>query len=171
MLQRESDERLMAKYRLGDEDAFAILYERHSGKVYAYLRAKTASDSLARDIFQAVFLKLHASRGRYRTDLPFLPWLFAIARNELIDTMRKRSRNLEDATEWLPEFAEPEKEEPAPVVHLHQLPDSQRRAIQMRYDEELPFEKIADRIGTSDQNARQLVSRGIKALRRIYGKK
>ena len=170
MLNELSDEKLMTQYRLGYEDAFKALYERHSSKVFGYLRAKTASDSLAREIFQITFLKLHATRDRYRSDLPLLPWLFAIARNELIDTMRKKARNLEDASGYLPEGAAPSTEEEPQEVKLDSLPDQQKHAVQMRYQEDLPFEKIAEKLGTSPANARQLVSRGVKALRKIYGK-
>lgn len=170
MLKGQTDEQLMTEYRLGNEDAFTVLYERHSSKIYGYLRAKTPSDALAREIFQVTFLKLHATRDRYRTDLPFLPWLFAICRNELIDTMRKRARNLEDATEWLPEVAVLPPEKESKTVRLDGLPGQQRQAIEMRYQEDLSFETIAARLGTSPANARQLVNRGVKVLRRIYGK-
>ncbi|MBS1963239.1 MAG: sigma-70 family RNA polymerase sigma factor [Bdellovibrionales bacterium] len=170
MLKELTDEQLMTEYRLGSEEAFTVLYERHSSKVYGYLRAKTANDALAREIFQVTFLKLHATRDRYRPDLPLLPWLFAIARNELIDTMRKKARNLEDASEWLPEVAAPPEEEEPQKVELDSLSDQQKRAVKMRYQDDLPFEKIAAKLGTSPANARQLVSRGVKALRRLYGK-
>lgn len=170
MLKGQTDEQLMTEYRLGDEEAFAILYERHSSKIYGYLRAKTSNDALAREIFQITFLKLHATRDRYRTDLPFLPWLFAICRNELIDNMRKRTRNLEDATKWLPEVAAQSEEPELKVIQFDSLSGQQRQAIEMRYQEELSFEKIAAKLGTSPANARQLVSRGVKVLRRLYGK-
>ncbi len=169
MPEGKSDEALMTEYRLGDESAFAILYERHAAKIFGYLRAKTSSEVLSRDIFQTTFLKLHATRDRYQPGLPFLPWVFAICRNELIDTMRKKAKNIEDATEWLPDFpAEVAEEEK--TVKLDALPDPQRKAVEMRYQDALPFEKIAEKLNTSPANARQLVSRGVKALRRIYGK-
>jgi RNA polymerase sigma-70 factor (ECF subfamily) len=157
MPEGKTDEVLMTEYRLGDDSAFAILYERHSTKVFGFLRAKTSSDVLARDIFQTTFLKLHSTRGRYQPGLPFLPWIFAICRNELIDTMRKKSRNLEDATE-------------SQTVSLAELPEAQRKAVELRYQDDLAFEAIATKLNTSSENARQLVSRGVKALRRIYEK-
>ena len=166
----QTDEHLMTEYRLGNEDAFTILYERHSSKIYGYLCAKTSSDSLAREIFQVTFLKLHATRDRYRSDLPFLPWIFSICRNELIDTMRKKARNLEDSTEWLPETAARTEEEEAKPVSFEHLAGVQKQAVEMRYQEDLSFEKIAARLDTSPANARQLVSRGIKTLRRFYGR-
>lgn len=169
MLNEQTDEQLMTGYRMGDEGAFAVLYERHSSKIYGYLRAKTSSDSMAREIFQVTFMKLHATRDRFRPDLPFLPWLFSICRNELIDTMRKNGRNLEDAMEWLPEAAAQTVESEPSEVSLDHLRGAQKKAVEMRYQEELSFEKIATRLGTSPANARQLVSRGIKALRKVYG--
>lgn len=170
MLKGHTDEQLMIEYRMGNEEAFAVLYERHSPKLYGYLRSKTSNDVLAREIFQVTFLKLHATRDRFRAELPFLPWLFAIARNELIDTMRKRKRNLEDATEWLPEIAANPESDPIVEIELEHLPAQQKHALEMRYQAELPFDKIAEILGTSSSNARQLVSRGVKRLRKIYEK-
>ncbi|MBC7386163.1 MAG: RNA polymerase sigma factor [Cryobacterium sp.] len=172
MLNAQTDEQLMIEYRLGNDDAFSILYARHAPKILGYLRLKTSDNSVASEIFQVVFLKLHATRERYRSELPFLPWLFTITRNELIDTMRKKKRNLEDSTEWIAETAAAAESEPPPdEIDLRELPDQQRQALQMRYHEELSFEKIANALGTSSTNARQVVSRGVKSLRKLYEKR
>jgi RNA polymerase sigma-70 factor (ECF subfamily) len=169
MANEKSDEDLMLEYKLGDESSFLLLYERHAGKVYGYLSSKTKNEALARDIFQASFLKLHAKRDLYKKGLPFLPWIFTICRNELVDTLRKKKRSLEDPSERIAEFPAPEPVVKN-VVNLQSIPEVQARAVELRYDEELPFEAIAERLETTPVNARQLVSRGIKALRRIYGK-
>jgi RNA polymerase sigma-70 factor (ECF subfamily) len=47
------------------------------------------------------------------------------------------------------------------------LSKSQRQAIELRYGEDFSFEEIADTLGTTSSNARQLVSRAIKRLKKI----
>jgi RNA polymerase sigma-70 factor (ECF subfamily) len=54
-----SDEILMAAYQAGNHAAFAELFERHSGSVYGFSRAQTPDRSLAEDLYQEAFLRLH----------------------------------------------------------------------------------------------------------------
>src|SRR5512144_3356664 len=60
----------------------------------------------AEDIVQDILLAVHLKRHTWDTSAPFAPWLFAIARNKLIDALRRRGRrvfvNIEDFVEVLP---------------------------------------------------------------------
>jgi RNA polymerase sigma factor (sigma-70 family) len=170
VLKDKTDEELMLAYQLGDENAFRELYARHSGRVLGFLRAKVRDEARARDIFQSTFFKLHKSRGRYNPTFPFTPWLFMICRNELLDALKKERRLREDVTANIPELAEPE---PVAAVNfdMAQLSEGQQRAAEMRFGDGSSFEEIAIALETSPANARQLVSRAIRALRIFYGKK
>ncbi|NWM39889.1 RNA polymerase subunit sigma, partial [Escherichia coli] len=46
------------------------------------------------DIVQDILLAVHLKRHTWDTSAPFAPWLFAIARNKLIDTLRRRGRRV-----------------------------------------------------------------------------
>lgn len=169
MLSKKSDEELMIAYQLGKADAFEELYQRYSGRVLGYLRRKASSEALAKDLFQATFLKVHRYRSRYNASLPFAPWLFTICRNELLDSLKKSSVKNETLMA--------EVEEPLPSmttsdldVDLSSLPEAQRRALEFRYSQDFSFEEIAASLKTSPANARQLVSRAIRSLRGLYGK-
>jgi len=169
LLSEKSDEELMVAYQLGEAEAFEELYSRHSSKVLGYLRKKVRSEALARDIFQATFLKLHKSRSRYNASFPFVPWLFTISRNELLDAMKKPHVSREALVEVVPEFASP-VQEVQPEISLQSLPASQRKAVELRYQKDFSFEEIAKALETSPANARQLISRALRSLRGIYGK-
>ncbi len=158
----------MLAYQLGDEIAFRILYERHSGRVMGFLRAKIRDETKARDIFQATFLKLHKSRTRYNSAYPFAPWLFMICKNELLDFLKKEKRSVEDSAA---EVAPARLETLAPALDLTQLNTSQRQAVEMRFNEGSTFAEIAKALKTSQSNARQIVSRAVRVLRSYYGKK
>lgn len=163
----------MALYQSGDSKAFESLYERHAGRVFAYLQKKTTAES-ARDLLQETFLKVHRSRHQYSVQYPFLPWLFAITRNALVDLIRLNESkianssvtNLDssvDATATEPSWA------PDLTHALQTLPANQRRAIELRYLSDWTFEQIANDMKTTPVNVRQVVSRGIKKLRSGLG--
>lgn len=165
----------MSLYVAGDFTAFETLYRRHSGRVYEYLKKKTAAET-ARDLVQEVFEKLHKSRARYDAQFPFLPWLFTIARNALLDFFKRAETKLAHATnhsetQLLSLAAEPEA--PGHGVDLARLlsglPASQRSALELRYLQDWSFERIAAQLGTSESNARQLISRGLKQIRKGKG--
>lgn len=173
-VRNKSDEELMESYKMGETIAFEVLFERHSGRVQGYLQKKLFSPKEAQDLLQEVFFKLHRSRHLYNGTLPFSPWLFSITRSIWLDHLKKR--NLEDATE------QGKLEALQPVAHiarvsdasagqeiLDRLPASQEEAVRLRVFDEATFEEIATRLSTSPDNARQLVSRGLRKLRKIWG--
>lgn len=166
--QDDTDEALMETYQKGEFRAFEELYRRHSGRVFGYLRAQLRGDREAEDIFQQVFLKLHHNRHRYDPSLPFLPWIFSIARNLMIDYLRKpkpipvEAHQLEIETE--PELA--------PSVSFSEvvsgLPLDQRKFLELRYSQGLSFEEISRKTGVNEPSARKRVSRAIATLRRRF---
>lgn len=168
MPEANSDEELMLAYQLGDKLAFRELYDRHAGRVLAFIKSKTKDEPLAWDVFQSTFMKLHKSRSLYKHTFPFVPWLFTICRSELIDTFRKKGRIKEDL---ILEFNEPWKYTSDETLDLKDLTENQRNAVNMRFKEDLSFEEIAKRLQTSPSNARTLISRAIRTLRGLYGKK
>ncbi len=169
-LNSNTDEELMLAYAKGAEEAFQILYERHSSKVYGFLIGKLRDRSLTDDAFQATFMKLHSSRSHYNPELPFTPWLFTVCRTAMLDTLRvrKKSTRLEDLNPVAVENAVAESpKEVSSVPGLQALPTVQRQALEMRYLQDLSFDEIATRLETSSENSRQLVSRAVKKLRKI----
>lgn len=166
-----SDEELMAHYQAGDFAAFEILYRRHSGKVFEYLKKKVTVDA-AQELLQETFEKLHKSRGKYNSQYPFLPWLFTISRNTLFDFFKTAETKLFHSSSSSPVLldnlvvAVAESHSPHDLSQiLEVLPQNQKRAIELRYLHDWSFEKIADDMKTSETNARQIISRGIKKLR------
>src|SRR6201747_3205818 len=58
------------------------------------------------DIVQEILLAVHLKRHTWDANAPFAPWLFAIARNKLIDSLRRRGRrgfvHIDDFADTLP---------------------------------------------------------------------
>src|SRR3954470_12365894 len=118
-------------------------YHRLLRAVTPVLRA-TARRGLARagqpvdqseDIVQDILLAVHLKRHTWDASAPFAPWLFAIARNKLIDALRRRGRrifvDIDDFAEVLPSDP-PEQTVPAREVaaQLERLPARQRGVVQ-----------------------------------------
>src|SRR5438309_472599 len=84
----------MLAYGAGDSSAFEALYQKHSGRVYAYLKKQLPVAEEADEVFQKAFLKLHQARRKYDASYPFTQWLFVIAKTCALDHFRKQGRQV-----------------------------------------------------------------------------
>lgn len=172
-----SDEDLMNLYQKGDFNAFQTIYTRHSGRVLAYLKKKVSLDT-AQDLLQESFEKLHRSRDKYSSQYPFLPWIFTISRNTLMDYYKKSESKLINATNFsgdlIDNLVAPTLESssfPDLTNALSSLPLAQKRAIELRYMNDWSFSQIAVELDTTEANIRKLISRGIKKVKLSLNKK
>jgi len=163
----------MLAYIDGDMEAFEALYGRHRSRVFGFLLGRLKDRSEAEDVFQAVFAKLHRKRHQYKPEIPFLPWLFTLARNTLIDHVRKRSAEGKHVTvseAAIKNYAAPVSDTApiaAGVAELSKLNEIQRQALELRFNQGLTFAEIAEQMQTSADNSRQIISRAIRKLRSL----
>src|SRR5690349_4910164 len=109
----------------------------------------------AEDIVQEILLAVHLKRHTWDVNAPFAPWLFAIARNKLIDMLRRRGRrvfvNIDDFSETLADAP------PAPTVahgeveaQLKTLPQRQREVLQSIAVEASSIKQTAEKFAMSE---------------------
>ncbi|MCB0392919.1 MAG: sigma-70 family RNA polymerase sigma factor [Bdellovibrionales bacterium] len=166
-----SDEDLMTLFKDGDMESFEVLYGRYSSRVYGFI-LKRLDSQVAQDLLQDVFLKIHNNRDKYSNHYPFLPWLFAITRNVVIDFVRLNESKVRSRAGELQEVASSEVSDEWSgelTAALATLPVQQRRAIEFRYKSDWTFEQIASELKTTPTNVRQIISRGIRKLREKGG--
>lgn len=162
----------MLAYATDDMDAFEVLYRRHKNRLFGFLLAKLKNQTEAEEVFQAVFTKLHVARGKYRPEIPFLPWVFTIARNAMIDHIRRRNsyqQHISNSETPLEDYAAPVADAPAAdiaTIDLSRLNASQRQALELRFAQGLTFAEIGAQLATSEENARQIISRTLRKLRK-----
>jgi RNA polymerase sigma-70 factor (ECF subfamily) len=145
-------ERLLQK----DVSAFEQLYDRHSRPIYGLVMRILQQAGTAEEVVQDVFLQLWRNAAQYdSTRGPFLPWLFTLARNRALDTLRlksERQRRREDQTNELPAVAsapqyekELDRKRCAEKVRtmIDSLGPQQKRAIELAYFEGLSHTEIA----------------------------
>ena len=93
----DSDHRLVAAVRRGDDRAFEALYQRYQRRIHAYVLGMVKDHGRAEDVTQEVFVS--ALRRMRATERPiaFKPWIYEIAKNACIDAFR-RSRRAEEVS-------------------------------------------------------------------------
>ena len=90
---------LMERYANGDELAFSGIYDAMASRLYGFLLRETRSRTLAEDLVQETFLRVHHARSRYLPGTDITPWFFAIARRLMIDARRQARRHPSLSTE------------------------------------------------------------------------
>jgi len=171
-----SDAELLVAART-DASAFRELYERYAARIYGYHLRRSQDSDAAHDLTAETFAQAWVVRGRFRDEAGGSagPWLFGIARNVLLVSVRQRrlersaserlgvldaagAASAEPADSWLDGIDEA----------LAHLPDAQQDAIRLRVLDDLGYDEAADRLDTTPQAVRARVSRGLSALRKHF---
>jgi RNA polymerase sigma-70 factor (ECF subfamily) len=86
-------DRLVRRAVKGDTDAFGRIYDLYADRIYGFVRSRLRNAHDAEDVTEIVFLKAFEAIGKYdRRGIPFGAWLFRIARNAVIDYVRREGR-------------------------------------------------------------------------------
>jgi RNA polymerase sigma-70 factor (ECF subfamily) len=101
-LQTPTDTALWNRARDGDDEAFGMLFDRHSRTVYNFCFRRTADWSAAEDLTSVVFLETWKRRGQLRMESgSLLPWLYGVATN-VLNNHRRSLRRHRDALARIP---------------------------------------------------------------------
>jgi RNA polymerase sigma factor (sigma-70 family) len=169
LLRAQSDRRLATLAADGHDRAFEAIVERYRRPLQRYLR-RLLSEALAEDVLQATFVRAWQAL-RAGTDVRELrPWLYRIAHNQALNTLRAAGSALPAATEELPAIsleAEVERrEELRATLHgIEALPERQRAALVAVAVADRPHADVARELGMSDGALRQLLLRARTTLR------
>jgi RNA polymerase sigma-70 factor (ECF subfamily) len=156
--------------------AFRILYDRHADRINAFLARRTRDPGAALELTAETFAQAWLSRDRYidHDEGTIAPWLFGIARRVLASSVRRHrlERAARDRLRLAFETttAEPDESwldgiDEDLAAALADLPDGQRRAIELRIVADHAYEEVGRRLDISPQAARVRVHRGLRALR------
>lgn len=163
---------LLAAWRDGDRDAGSELFERHIRSLYRFFATKVTSG--VEDLIQLTFTACVASRDKIREGASFRAYLFAIARNELYDDIRRRvrDREIDPGVSSLCDLG------PSPssiVAHnaeqqllaraLPRIPLELQVAIELYYWEELSGPELSVALGIPEGTVRSRLRRAREALR------
>jgi RNA polymerase sigma-70 factor (ECF subfamily) len=147
----ESDSDLLVRVAERDRIAFEMLYHRYVRSIYGLALRRLRDRQRAEDAVQETFAAVWRSAGSYRPERgPAAPWLYAVARNAVVDRLRSRVDPVAEAPD-LPSG------EPGPAdraessflawrVHraLEELPDREREVIELAYWSGMSQSEVAD---------------------------
>lgn len=166
---------LMALVAKGDHGAFTALYDEHSTVVYSVSLRILADPEEARDITQAVFLVLYQKPASWNPQYGRLAaWLAVMARNRSLSRIRSLRVRHRFAQHLHGEAAADVGETP-PVMDtgetailkqaLDELPEPQRRAVEMAFFGSLTHEQIAADLSEPLGTVKARIRRGLLRLR------
>ena len=81
---------VVARAQAGDGEAFAVLFEQHKKRVYSLCLLMTGDVADAEDLTQDAFIQVFRKLGTFRGDSAFSTWLYRVAVNTVLMSLRKR---------------------------------------------------------------------------------
>jgi len=181
-----TDSQLVHNYINGNENALAILVERHKQRLYNFIYSKAQDKELTEDVFQETFIKVIRTlkKGNYNEEGKFLPWVMRIAHNLVIDFFRKNNR--------MPSFRNTEEFDIFSILGdgglnaekkmvqeqtynkvkelIQQLPDEQKAVLEMRIYRDMSFKEISENTDVSINTALGRMRYAIINMRKLIDK-
>jgi RNA polymerase sigma-70 factor, ECF subfamily len=186
MALRDPDIRLMLRVRDDDPTAFQELVQRYQHRLVGVMHHLIGNADEAEDLAQEVFLRVYRSRKKYHPSAKFSTWLFTIANNLALNTLRTRQRKPTvslPAQDSGPLGARPaeqivrdrrsgpmqrlQRQELAAVIRqaLEGLNERQRLAVVLNKFEDMNYAEIAEVMGLTTKAVKSLLSRARLNLR------
>jgi RNA polymerase sigma-70 factor (ECF subfamily) len=146
-----SDGELIQRAAGGDRSAFEDLYRRYARPVFGLALRRLGDRGRAEDAVQETFASIWRSAGSYRPERgPGAPWLYAVARNAIVDRARSRTETpAEMPEEPSPDTGPADRAEQSWIawrVHraLEELPEREREVIALAYWSGLSQSEVAE---------------------------
>lgn len=152
MTASEEDRQVLARVARGDKAAMRLIYERHHDPLFAFIRMRCGDATIASDVVHEAMLEVWRSAGRFAGKSSVRTWIFAIARNKLVDMLRRSSQLT--FTDDVPEEADDSPDATTVIAAaqdatrlrlcLDKLKKVQLAVIRLAFFDELPYEEIAE---------------------------
>ena len=183
-----TDVQLMLDVKAGDEQSFELLLQRYRTPLVNFIFRMVRSREQAEDLAQEVFIRVYRAREEYVPSAKFTTWLFRIATNLALNSLRDHrhqklemsidtplSTDAENGDERTFEIAERrptieqelvEQARKQMIRHaIEKLPEKQRAAVLLHKYQELDYAEIAKILSCSESALKSLLFRAYEALR------
>jgi RNA polymerase sigma factor (sigma-70 family) len=172
LLRLQSDERLIALLRSGNDAAFEVLFGRYRTRLLGFCRHMLGSKEDAEDVLQEVFANAYNAILADQREINVRPWLYRIARNRCLNHLRRPTA---DASDTMDEHMDAHGRSAADVVHrradvrhlledVQKLAESQRTALLLREIDALSYDQIAEAMETTIPSVKSLLVRARMSL-------
>jgi RNA polymerase sigma factor (sigma-70 family) len=162
MSQSPNDTDLLVRFRdpQTKEQAFTSLIKKYQEKLYWHIRRMVVDHDDANDVVQNMFIKVWKGLENFREDSQLYTWLYRIATNESLSFLEQQKRrasvSLSDVENGLSnrivadKHFDPNRLEWKLQLAIQQLPEKQRVVFNLRYYDEMPYEKMSRVLETSE---------------------
>ncbi|MGA7913993.1 MAG: sigma-70 family RNA polymerase sigma factor [Candidatus Acidiferrales bacterium] len=178
-----SDVQLMLDVKAGDDASFNLLLQKYRTPLINFLYRMVRDTATAEDLAQEVFLRVYRARKQYSPSAKFTTWLFRIATNLALNSVRDNRHRQMDVS-----IDAPVEEDEAPLQlrardmrideHMIErdradfirqaiasLPEKQRVAVLLHKYEEMDYAEIAKILECSESALKSLLFRAYETLR------
>ena len=149
-----SDAELIQRTGAGDRPAFEKLYKRYARSVFGLALRRLGDRGRAEDAVQETFASIWRSARSYKPDRGAgAPWLYAVARNAIVDRSRARNEPPAEAPDEASTDRGPDERAEAAWLQwrihraLETLPEREREVIALAYWSDLSQSEVADKLG------------------------
>ncbi|MBR0036195.1 MAG: RNA polymerase sigma factor [Bacteroidales bacterium] len=161
MSELKEEEQLVQDLKNPDtrRSAFSRLVSMYQEQLYWQIRKLLINHDDTADVLQNTFIKIWENLDNFRGDAKLTTWMYKIAHNEAITFLTKmqaeRDLTLDDPEGYVQNQIEGDKYFDGEETQKHlleaiaTLPARQRQVFNMRYYDEMPYESIAEILGTS----------------------
>ena len=169
------DTELAKKLQTGDVEAFDLLYEKYSGKLYSFGLKYLRSTAEAEELVQSVFLKIWENHKHLDKELSFRSYLFTIAYNDICKLFRKRNYLQKFISDNLYENSQSSSRTEEGIEFqsvfnrvqeiVNKLPERQRVIFRKSKLEGKPTKEIAEELRLSPGTVDNYISEALKFIR------
>ncbi len=162
MTENIDDKELLMQFRnpATKERSFTLILKKYQEKLYWHIRRMVVSHDDANDVLQNMFIKVWKALENFREDSQLYTWLYRIATNEcltFLEQQKKRaSVSFSDVETGLSNMLQADKHFDANKIEwklqaaIQRLPEKQRVVFNLRYYDEMPYEKMSKVLETSE---------------------
>lgn len=175
-----TDGRLVELASEGDQQAFEYLFTRYREALMRLFEQRLDDKTVASDLLQETFIKVYLHLDSYSKSYTFGQWIYAIARNTLVDHIRRRADDVSiDEHFRSPQATTPTPEESVIISQSHnhffaaleELSEEYRRIIVMRFIEEYSYEEIAEKLSKPINTVKTQIRRARQAVCKLIVEK
>ena len=171
-----NERELIARLQKRDEAAFEELIRQYEKKVYTLCFRMCGNSEDAEEAAQDAFLALWRGIDRFRQESSLSTWIYRLATNACIDTLRRRKKQsgsvslddeelFVDAVDTSPQPQETVEAQKLLQEGLSALPEEYRKVLILREIEGLSYTEIAESASIELGTVKSRISRGRSLLR------
>lgn len=160
----------------GDDRAFEHLFMRYNEAILHLFEQRLGNKDLADDLLQETFIKVYLHLADYSESYTFGQWVYTIARNTLVDHLRRRADDVSIDEKFIAPMATTPSPEESVIINqrtahfeasLNEIPEDYRQIIEMRFLDEYTYEEIAEKLGRPLNTIKTQIRRAKAAVCKI----